>query len=93
MGNSRGNSAKGTQAEETKPLTLEEKWVKIYRLLEEEDSVEKLKAIVGSTPLTEISSDYNTLLRLAADFNRVKVCEFLLDSKMDINLARQVSNK
>ena len=73
-------------------LSVEEKTTKIMLLLRAEDSVAKLKAIAGDTPLTELKdSEGNSLLRFAAESNRVKVCEFLLDSKLDINVASQVA--
>jgi len=74
-----------------KPLSIEHKMARFMALLKDEDSVDKFKAIAGDTPLTEFKDDeYNTPLRYAADHNRVKVCEFLLDSKLDINVARWV---
>jgi len=72
-------------------LSVEERMEKIRWVLWKEDSVEKVKAIVGSTPLAEMKDkDGGNLLRLGAWRNRVKVCEFLLDSKMDIEVATQV---
>lgn len=51
----------GTTGSPPPPLSTQEKAIKIMLLLREEDSVAKLKAIAGDTPLTDIKDSKTTL--------------------------------